>query len=94
MIGIKKPTKATRPSLLKKKDKGKQWEVVREKVIQAAKVGDVYQCHHCKKLFPKEEVCADHWPFSRGSRPDLFLDIQNLVCCCLFCNVSDSPHRQ
>src|SRR5688572_15042869 len=92
-LGLPKPLKKDRINLKRKKLRLKKWEIVREKVIESARVGDMYQCYHCGNLFPRNEVCADHYPYSRGSRPDLFLDPKNLVCSCQFCNQSNSPNR-
>lgn len=88
-----KPTKAGRPNVSRKKALLSEWERVRELVIQRAKVGELFQCHHCGQLFPRNEVCADHYPFPRNVRPDLKTDPNNLVCSCKFCNRSDSPTR-
>ncbi len=69
----------------------KEWhEIAREK----GRVGDRYRCYHCGQLFPREETCGDHYPFSRGARPDLKLDPDNSVCTCMFCNASNAPTRK
>lgn len=53
-----------------------------------------YQCYHCKGEFPRNSVCGDHFPYTKGSRPDLRYSINNGVPCCKSCNQSDSPHRR
>jgi hypothetical protein len=58
-----------------------------EAVCERAREGTRYRCYHCRQLFPREKVCGDHYPYSRGSRPDLKYDLDNGVCCCTRCNV-------
>src|SRR3990167_2969672 len=89
-----KQKKSKRPSMIRKKINQKRWETIREEVVESARDGERYRCHHCGKLFPKEEVCADHYPCSRGSRPDLKYDRNNLVCSCKECNRSDNQNRR
>ena len=52
-----------------------------------------YQCFHCGGWFPREKVCGDHWPATKGSRPDLRYDISAGVTSCAHCNTSGSPSR-
>ena len=54
----------------------------------------MYRCFHCDTLFFRNEVCGDHFPHSRGARPDLKFDPNNGVCCCKDCNRSDNPKRR
>ena len=54
----------------------------------------LYRCFHCKRLFPQNETCGDHFPHTKGSRPDLKFDTENGVCSCMRCNVSNSPTRR
>jgi len=56
--------------------------------------GDLYECFHCEKLFPRNEVCGDHWPHTKGARPDLKYDVRNGRCTCRSCNRSDNPNRK
>lgn len=95
-LAFPKTPRSKSPNALRKKKRAKAWEVVREKVIDAARIGktDFYQCHHCGQFFPREEICADHWPYTRAERPDLFLDPSNLVASCKACNTSDNPNRR
>src|SRR4051812_23923423 len=53
----------------------------------------MYLCFHCLRIFPRNMVCGDHWPHSRGARPDLKYDPANGVCSCMECNRSDHPNR-
>lgn len=53
-----------------------------------------WTCFHCGKLFPRVEICLDHWPYSRGARPDLLLDRRNLKPSCKACNTSGNPQRK
>ena len=52
-----------------------------------------YQCFHCKLWFDREEVCGDHWPASKASRPCERFNVEAGVCCCKNCNRSDNPLR-
>ena len=52
-----------------------------------------HQCHHCQLWFVREKVCGDHFPHTKGARPDLRFDILNGVTSCAGCNTSGSKHR-
>lgn len=66
-----------------------------EAVCERARNPDdgLYRCFHCEKHFPRDEVCGDHFPHTRGARPDLKYDPDNGVCSCMPCNTSGSPDR-
>lgn len=63
-------------------------------VSKAPHAGDYYQCFHCEKFYPRNQVCGDHFPHTKGSRPDLRYDVNNGVCSCAKCNVSNAPTRK
>lgn len=65
-----------------------------ELVCERAREGTKYRCHHCQNLFDRDRVCGDHYPYSRGARPDLLLDPENGVCSCGPCNTSNAPTRR
>lgn len=52
-----------------------------------------YRCFHCGQHFPRYKVCGDHWPDTKGSRPDLRYDVTAGHCSCGPCNTSGSRHR-
>jgi hypothetical protein len=54
---------------------------------------DRFQCFHCGGWFTRQEVCGDHFPHTKGSRPDLRYDLENGVCSDMMCNVSNAPTR-
>lgn len=100
-IPLPKPTKAERPGVIRRKeikDAVPEWH---DKVVEKGRTDltttegkPLYLCFHCKALFTREYVCGDHWPRSKGARPDLKLDPDAGVCCCMTCNVSNSPTRK
>lgn len=97
-VGIPRPTKATRPNVLRKKELAKEMKKWHDIVCSRAAKRDydgytMYQCFHCKFIFPRDMVCGDHIQ-TRGSRPDLKLDPDNGVCSCMDCNRSDNPNRK
>lgn len=53
-----------------------------------------YKCFHCSLFFPRNEVCGDHWPHTKGARPDLRFDVSNGVCSCAGCNTSGNRNRK
>lgn len=54
----------------------------------------LYRCYHCGGHFPRNMVCGDHFPYTKGSRSDLQLDVRNGVCSCMQCNTSGNKHRK
>lgn len=96
-----KPEKKTRPGVLRKKARAKSMKEWHEIVCERARVSFYhadetyrYKCFHCGYLFPRNMVTGDHYPYSRGARPDLKLDPDNGVCSCMECNTSNSPTRK
>lgn len=63
-------------------------------IVEKARVGDIYECFHCGLFFPREKVCGDHYPHTKGAHPALRFDVNNGVCCCMRCNTSGSPFRK
>lgn len=53
-----------------------------------------YKCYHCSLFFLREEVCGDHFPHTKGARPDLRFDVANGVCSCAGCNTSGNRKRK
>jgi hypothetical protein len=69
----------------------KQWHTA---VCEQAKQPDgTYKCFHCGDPFDRDMVCGDHWPHTKGARPDLRFDVKNGVCSCAECNTSGSRNR-
>lgn len=46
---------------------------------------DYIRCTYCKKLFPKNQICGDHY-IPKSVRPDLRFDVRNGNPCCMRCN--------
>lgn len=88
---MKKPLKKERPNVRRKKEKLKQWHVVRENVVEAALVGTKYVCAKCSMLFEKEMMHVHHIA-RRNTRPDLFLEKSNLLALCSHCHLKE--HNQ
>lgn len=63
-------------------------------VVDKGRFKDMYQCFHCEELFPRNMMVGDHFPFTKGSRPDLKFDIANGVPSCARCNISNAPSRK
>lgn len=55
---------------------------------------DRFKCFHCERLFPREYVCGDHWPKTKGHNPRVRHDPYAGVCCCKECNVSGALYRK
>src|SRR5947209_7469042 len=52
------------------------------------------KCFHCGNWFPRDMLCGDHWPRTKGSAPQLRLDVLSGVPSCSGCNVSGAPTRK
>lgn len=85
-----------RARVWKKNADGRRMIVWHKTICARAKDEDsgMYRCFHCKRLFPHNEVCGDHFPHTRSERPDLKYDLSNGVCSCMSCNQSGSPTRK
>lgn len=56
--------------------------------------GGRLQCFHCEQFFDEDCICGDHFPYTKGSRPDLRYDFRNGVPCCARCNTSGARTRK
>lgn len=52
------------------------------------------QCFHCEGWFQDEAICGDHFPYTKGSRPDLRYNLTNGVPTCAGCNTSGARTRK
>ena len=57
-------------------------------------VDGAYQCFHCEEIKEEHQICGDHFPYTKGSRPDLKFDIRNGRPSCQFCNTSGAAKRK
>lgn len=55
-------------------------------------VGDSNQCHYCKMFFYEIGFLVGDHVLTKGSRPDLILNIKNGVPCCKTCNDSNNKY--
>jgi hypothetical protein len=62
--------------------------------VEKGRIGEMYKCHHCEQMFPRDMVTSDHYPYTRGARPDLRYNIYNSVCSCQLCNTSGTDTRK
>lgn len=52
-----------------------------------------YRCFHCRNLFPRDMVCADHFPITKARNPAIRYDPDACVCSCGPCNTSGNKDR-
>jgi hypothetical protein len=50
-------------------------------------------CHHCEKPFPRDMICADHFPVTKGSDETKRFDLSDVVPSCGRCNTSGAAPR-
>lgn len=55
---------------------------------------DLVQCFHCEAWFEEDLICGDHFPYTKGTRPDLRYHLGNGVACCARCNTSGARARK
>lgn len=63
-------------------------------ICEEYSIGDMCLCFHCGVLYPRNEVCGDHFPYTKGARPDLRFNVKNGRCCCASCNTSGNKNRK
>lgn len=54
----------------------------------------LYLCYHCGWKFPREKVCGDHFPVTKGSSEAVRFDVDAGVCSCSACNTSGNDNRK
>lgn len=54
---------------------------------------DEYQCHHCRRWFPRNMVIGDHFPVTKGADENVRFDVSKGVCSCSGCNSGATNHR-
>lgn len=79
---------------MRKREAKKLHDAWREAVIEKGREGERYRCFHCKKPFDRDQICADHWPRTKGNSPHLRYDVDNGQPSCQTCNTSGSRHRK
>lgn len=73
----------------------RDWEEARDKFKEQEQRPDgTFQCFHCPKILTWEEAIVDHYPYTKGNRPDLLCDPSDFVISCADCNRSDNPNRK
>lgn len=53
-----------------------------------------YFCHHCKNPFPRDRICGDHYPVTKGSDEKVRYDVACGVPSCSHCNTSANNSRK
>lgn len=72
----------------------KYMALLRELVIERDRQGNFFQCVHCEEMYTLEFATLEHFPYSRGARPDLKYDLKNCHLSCARCQVSNAPTRK
>lgn len=95
-FSVPKPIKATRPGRLRKYQRQREWEESRDKFKRENQnPNGTWHCHHCPfPILTWGEAVVDHFPFTKGNRPDLLCDPKDFVMSHAACNTSGNPHRR
>lgn len=91
-----KPQRRDRPNLIRGRARLREWELARDQFKRAEQRSDgTWSCFHREQPIPTwEEAVVDHFPFTKGARPDLLCDPTNFVISHAACNTSGNPHRK
>jgi hypothetical protein len=83
--GLPKPKKKDRFNERRKREIKRDISSFGETIKERARVGDLYRCERCKRLFSKDKIHAHHKQ-RRNVRPDLRTDISNGEALCWLCH--------
>lgn len=55
---------------------------------------EMVKCFHCEKPFPYDQICADHFPLTKGADPANKFRPDRCVPSCAMCNTSGNVNRK